>query len=186
MHPLTPQPKNQARAWFPASGGHSVAMCAPLLARPAAPSAVPTTTAAAVRAAPQYVDALRELLYDLEASPADAPGPDVLSAYKQHVAWLARELRPPEVGGPGPFAGAREGGGSARALRGSTTAQRGFVSNQRRAGCTRPLVSAAPLCRPSPRCRRCRKQVPAFCRRVAAGDASLAAAGDAPRFGGGH
>lgn len=46
---------------------------------------------------PQFVEALRELLYDLESSPADAPGPDVIAAYQAHVAWFGRELRPPEV-----------------------------------------------------------------------------------------
>jgi len=45
----------------------------------------------------QYVESLREILYDLESSAADAPGPDVLAAYKQHVAWFGRELRPAEV-----------------------------------------------------------------------------------------
>lgn len=45
----------------------------------------------------QYIESLRELLYDLESSPPDAPGPDVLAAYKQHVSWLGREMRAPEV-----------------------------------------------------------------------------------------
>ena len=61
----------------------------------------------------QYVDALKDLLYDVEASPSDAPGPDVLSAYKQHVAILARGLRAP--GSPAFCRRAAPGGGAGTA-----------------------------------------------------------------------
>jgi hypothetical protein len=153
----------------------------------------------------QYIDSLRDLLYDLEGSPADAPGPDVVAAYKQHVARIGRELRPPEVSrhtrrrrpaAARPWATPRRrracgwglqkaaaerapSGRRRRATRGAGVPAALVQQLRCRSGISRALHATTPTAShglPTGRAA-ARKQLPAFCRRAAAGGKGLAAGG---------